>query len=78
MGEGLLTGASPKPFPAWVTTHKTGNLGHTAQLTGAQQVGRVSFPGGSVGPDFFQAAWLVSEPSLQLCPTSLKGILSFY
>lgn len=59
-----------------VTAHKGWNLEHIAQPAGSSSCWRVTFPGGSAGLCFFQAAYLnclfggaqlVSQQSLHLC-----------
>lgn len=71
----MKTAVSSKPTPAWVTSHKSGELELAAQPTGRSTGWTLSFPGVSTGLNLFQAdqlvsaspgSWLVSESSWQL------------
>lgn len=51
----LKDDASPRPTPAWVTAHKSGNLEHKAQPTESSKGWRVSIPSNSSR----QIGWLL-------------------
>lgn len=48
----------------WVTTHKAGNLKHTASPIGISV--RMSFPSALINLIFFQTTWLISASSRHL------------
>ena len=80
-GDGLLIGAkmtqrelhqqNPPPHGGQFT--KSGNLENTAQPLGSSTCYKVSCPDGSVGPNLFQAALLVS-----VSPSHWCGLVFFW
>lgn len=71
--------AAPRPTPAWLTAHKTGNLEHT-QSEGSSAAWKVSFPGAcsnnSARPCFLLSTLQLNCQLLLITLAGRKGLVN--